>query len=541
MKRGRLVYWLGAAVLSVLLATFLIAHADPFGSSSGAFTGTWQGEDADDGSTVTVVVTQQGNQLAATFTDGFSIANGQSVPGYSGSGTGTAAGSTATLTFSLARSDGSSVQMTAHFTLSGSVIQLTVSQWNEHTLSPAELWANLQKDGASGSASSSTSSAGSAVQVGSLWLDTFDANLLAHDWWWVRESSSKWNLSPAEGMLNVTTEYGGLYGTANNGRNILLREAPNGDFILETHVYYQPAYNFQNAGIIVYGDDDNYLMLSRAYCEPCGGNKIYFDYEKNGQALGTGVGLSTSRRSEAYLKIVKQGTTFSGYYSDDGRAWQQVGVYRNVGVHPTGVGIASIGSGEDALPRTAEFDYLAVDTEVTSASATGASIAIAVSPVTPDGSISVSPDLIFTIPDTPWQGPTGGTPVLPPGGITLVTDLAIEIDNLCLKPHPSPLAFSFQVCGSCTVSNVSAIASGDYNVQFYFRDTNGAITDGTIWSGESGLGPGQERDYYYCSDYIVFTDFPVSLLAVVPKLADEDNTSNNSDSEQIAYTATECP
>jgi hypothetical protein len=546
---------IGAGIVIFLLAA-LTAHADPFSSgSAGAFAGTWQGGDIDDGSAVTLILIQQGNSLNGTFSDSHSTnAAGTTIVGYSGSGTGAISGSTANMTFSLTRPDGDSAQVAVVLTLSGSQLEFAVSHWNEHTLSPPGVWANLSQGGSSGTGTSS----GSVVEVGSMWIDTFEASSLDQEWWWVRESSSYWNLDTGNGTLDIKTQQGTLYGNADDARNILLRDAPGGDFILETHVHYLPSYNYQNAGIIVYENDGNYLLLGRAHCDHCGGNMIFFDYEENGQVHGTGEGFSTSELSEAYLKIVKQGSTYSGYYSSDGEDWRLVHRHTGVGVNPTGVGVATLGSTEGAMVRTAEFDYVAVDTEVTSASGSGPSITLSITPKTPGTSGSTSGsttgssssgssvwnigDIGFTV--DPWapSTPGGATITLPPGGLTVSTDLAIEVKVMCVKANPHWLAFSFQACAECTVKNVSSIASGTYDVQFYFFDKDGTLVGGTAFNDEPSLAAGASRTtYYYCTDYVAYDKFPVKVVAVVPKVAGEENTTNNTAERSINHNGYECP
>jgi hypothetical protein len=81
------------------------------------FTGTWQGPDPTDGSTVTLVLAQTGNRITGTFKDSYS--SDVQPPGYKGSGSGTVlSASTAQMTFNLTRWDGKTVQAQFSLTLS---------------------------------------------------------------------------------------------------------------------------------------------------------------------------------------------------------------------------------------------------------------------------------------------------------------------------------------------------------------------------------------------------------------------------------------
>ena len=129
------------------------------------------------------------------------------------------------------------------------------------------------------------------------WVDPFE-EVLEPGWRWVRESSSNWNLTERDGHLRITTQMGGLLLGSDSARNLLLRDAPDGDFEIETLVYFEPVSDFQIAGLLVYEDDGNFLLLGRGYCDSCGGNMIYFDYEEDGEPLrGRPVGNIGSQSS----------------------------------------------------------------------------------------------------------------------------------------------------------------------------------------------------------------------------------------------------
>ena len=193
------------------------------------------------------------------------------------------------------------------------------------------------------------------------WSDDFDGALKS-DWEWVREVSWNWTVSERVGYLRIFTERGGLLLDTNNARNLLLREAPSGDYTIQTYVEFEPTADFQMAGLLIYDDDDNFLMLGRAYCARCGGNKIYFDYEEDGESLG-GEWLTTPTLDCAYLKIVKQGSTYSGYYKEEDSDWTLVGQYHDVGVRAEGVGLAAFEGSDTDNWLDADFAYFLLKEE----------------------------------------------------------------------------------------------------------------------------------------------------------------------------------
>lgn len=93
-------------------------------TDSPPFNRTWSGSDQDDGSFITVTLSQSGNSLTGTFADSFS---GDVTPGHSGSGSGTvSSAATAQITFDMLRGDGRSVSAAFSLTLSDNDNTLTL-------------------------------------------------------------------------------------------------------------------------------------------------------------------------------------------------------------------------------------------------------------------------------------------------------------------------------------------------------------------------------------------------------------------------------
>jgi regulation of enolase protein 1 (concanavalin A-like superfamily) len=85
---------------------------------------------------------------------------------------------------------------------------------------------------------------------------------LADGWTWVREDAKGWRLD--KGTLIVRTSTGGLWQKDNNGGNILLRTPPevkDGKLAVEVLVDVEPTNVYENAGLIWYYDDDNYVIM----------------------------------------------------------------------------------------------------------------------------------------------------------------------------------------------------------------------------------------------------------------------------------------
>jgi len=85
--------------------------------------------------------------------------------------------------------------------------------------------------------------------------DEFNGRLKPQ-WSWIREDPTKHAI--VNGKLSITVN-GDLYRDANNATNLLLENQPKGDYVIETKLTFDPNKNYQQAGLLVYSDDDHYV------------------------------------------------------------------------------------------------------------------------------------------------------------------------------------------------------------------------------------------------------------------------------------------
>ncbi len=189
------------------------------------------------------------------------------------------------------------------------------------------------------------------------WRDDFTSTNLNPNWGWVREDNSAWSLSENPGYMRITTQQGFLLGAGGDAKNLLLQTAPSGDYQIITHVSYQPTANFQIAGLLLYQDDDNFLMFGRAFCGFCGGNKIYFDHEEAAAAVGSNFATATTEVDEAYLRVVRRGNSYKGYYSEDGTTWTLIGTHTTANTFAPRIGLATETGNQASGGIEADFDY----------------------------------------------------------------------------------------------------------------------------------------------------------------------------------------
>lgn len=186
------------------------------------------------------------------------------------------------------------------------------------------------------------------------WCDYFDSTTLDPRWSWVREDPTHWSLTEHLGYLRITTQRGDLYQTNNDGKNLLLTPAPSGDFEVTTCVTINPSTNWQSARLFIYQDDDNHFELQRT---PLGGQEVHFTKEEKGSSESHSVSCDLTT---VYLKITKQNSTYTGYWSTDGSSWTKVYQYKDIKFSNLKIGFSAYNGRSSAPEIPADFDYICV-------------------------------------------------------------------------------------------------------------------------------------------------------------------------------------
>ena len=193
------------------------------------------------------------------------------------------------------------------------------------------------------------------------WIDDFDG-ALATDWSWIDEDPSHWNLTEMPGMLRIVTQGESLY-RAGKPRNLLLRDAPATDFEILTKVTFDPQDNFQQAAILIYQDDGNFVLLNRGFCSVggCPGSGIFLDNVMNGKRDEENSPQKASSLQTTWLRLRKEGIQYIGFYSADGQTWEELGPVDNP-LTPSKVGLMANNSNADpGVPQIpADFDSFTV-------------------------------------------------------------------------------------------------------------------------------------------------------------------------------------
>ena len=193
--------------------------------------------------------------------------------------------------------------------------------------------------------------------------DEFNSTSLGAQWSWVREPvSTTYGLTGS--TFRFDTQAADLFEGSNNA-SILVEDAPDGPFVVETRLRLSVppegcCFNYTQAGLVVYGDDDNYVKLvhvsiwdtrqtefaKELFPVPAG-------YPRYGNTVVGPPGEWTNLR---IVKEMRDGEEqYRAYTSRDGTVWERGGVWtHNLG--DAQIGLVSMGGSG----FTAEFDYVRV-------------------------------------------------------------------------------------------------------------------------------------------------------------------------------------
>ena len=194
--------------------------------------------------------------------------------------------------------------------------------------------------------------------------DDFNGVDLASGWSVIRRDQT---LTVGNGLVSIPTQAGDLYQTANSAKNVVLRPAPTGNFTIVAKINHKGLVQYQQAGIIVYGDDDNYVKLDRTASNgPTAANTEFFEFIQ--EVAGTPRNQGTDRTAnlaatfpqDFYLRIVWDGTNLVAGYSTDNQTWTTVGRTSTAMPANAQVGFFAL-SNAAATTVTPTFDWFTID------------------------------------------------------------------------------------------------------------------------------------------------------------------------------------
>ena len=203
-------------------------------------------------------------------------------------------------------------------------------------------------------------------------FDGFDGKL-ALKWEQLHPDPSHVSLTKHPGALTITTQLGGIFGDAKNDpvfegvdlRNLYLIPNPapeGGDFVATTCLRsFSPKMIYQQAGLLVYNDDDNYIKLSLEYSRRTPSGLAFACTLETNQRPTLRYVEAAPDLKQFWLRITKRGKSYQYAYSVDGEAYTEIGESIWGDGAPQKIGlIAKNGGRHEASDVDAPFDFLEV-------------------------------------------------------------------------------------------------------------------------------------------------------------------------------------
>ncbi|WP_345376587.1 ThuA domain-containing protein [Promicromonospora umidemergens] len=259
--------------------------------------------------------------------------------------------------------------------------------------------------------------------------DEFDGDALdACRWDVVREDPTGYRVTG--GALEIDTSATDIYTGSNTSTpNIVVQDLPEDDWTVETQVDGSDFdQQYQQGGLIVYGDDDNYVKLDLVTDNAAGdpvAQRIELRSEVDAVVQDPQPSVNDLGSAVWHLRLSKQGPTFTGEYSADGEDWTALAEpVTHDGLEDARVGLYALGAAQQSV-ATATFEHFRTADATEPLEVTGT-----LSPAEPDG------------PDGKWLGPVTVTVETSGGPDGAQVYREVNVDDEGWAEYTAPLEIS---------------------------------------------------------------------------------------------------
>ncbi|WP_377644934.1 family 43 glycosylhydrolase [Oryzobacter terrae] len=209
--------------------------------------------------------------------------------------------------------------------------------------------------------------------------DDFDGRTLDADWSWAQARTG--DASVSGGLLRWEVEHADLYVDSDTA-SVLVRDAPRGDYVVETTVRLSGlpdegcCFNYAQAGLVVYADDDNFVKLTSASIWETRQTEFAKELSPapEGWSRYGNTVVGPPGDDWTHLRIVVERLTgadrreaggdterYTAYTSQDGTTWVRGGAWTHSLGADAVIGLVSMGATDQVTsPITAEFDDVRV-------------------------------------------------------------------------------------------------------------------------------------------------------------------------------------
>lgn len=207
--------------------------------------------------------------------------------------------------------------------------------------------------------------------------DGFEGNSLDESRWntVVRRNQ---DLSVSNGSLTIPASKTDIYGDgAGTVSNIVLQNAPNGAWTATSKVTFEARTLYQQAGLVLYGDDNNYakmVLQNRASGTDAAQRVFQFIRETGGApnevAASNTANLGAAFPDTFYVRLISDGTNVTAAYSADGSSFTAMPESKPIaGITNPKIGLMAFANDGSASPViNAKFDWFSITPDDTATS-----------------------------------------------------------------------------------------------------------------------------------------------------------------------------
>jgi PKD repeat protein len=190
--------------------------------------------------------------------------------------------------------------------------------------------------------------------------DEFDGDRLNGCRWSkiVRENPERYSVG--NGVLALQAGPGDMFGGSQSAENLILQQARSGSWTVETRMSYEAVANYQQAGLMLYGDDNNWAKFGLLHIN---GRVLEYVWEQNNSPRRDPsqdvLPVQDGFPSTLWMRLTSDGVDVRASYSVDGQTWQAMGRPVPLSAIPDPhVGLFGFTAG--GPQNTATFDYFRV-------------------------------------------------------------------------------------------------------------------------------------------------------------------------------------
>lgn len=192
----------------------------------------------------------------------------------------------------------------------------------------------------------------SLARAGIVFQDDFNSESLDASWEIIRQDPTHWSLTNSPGSLQIISQEGEFWGSP-LPYNVFLVDPQTEYVSLETHLTFNPTQDFQQAGLIIYVSDSNFMKFDRIWASNLTGNDVVEFFNKNNDERRTAVVTADILR----LRITKSGDDYTASYSTDGMNYVNVGTIMTTALTAPRLGLFAINGSRGSPDIPADFDY----------------------------------------------------------------------------------------------------------------------------------------------------------------------------------------